>query len=149
VPSLIDGAIRRALKLVEQAGKQVSLVDGEGHSTGRLVAVTKPMLTRVTADWMIQQWRDQKRLKNKLWSYPSMPLSKASEVFNRDFADMIQRGHSIKIAGDTLPGTVAGLFEAYVQYLKEAGKPSWKETKKGLHKIADTLGRNRQARQIA
>jgi hypothetical protein len=36
-----------------------------------------------------------------------------------------------------------------VQYLKEADKPSWKETKKGLHKIADTLGRNRQARQIA
>jgi integrase len=148
VPSLTDGEIRRALNQVEQTGKQLSLVDGEGHGTGRLVLVMKPMPTRVTADWMAQQWRDQKRLKKKLGSYPSMPLSKAREVFNRDFADMIQRGRSIKIAGDTRPGTVADLFEAYVQYLKEAGKPSWKETGKGLNKIADTLGRNRQAREI-
>lgn len=148
MPSLTDGEIRRALKLVEQTGKQLSLVDGEGHGTGRLVLVLKPMPTRVTADWMAQQWRDQKRLKKKLGSYPSMPLRKAREVFNRDFADMIQRGRSIKIAGDTRPGTVADLFEAYVRYLKEAGKPSWKETEKGLNKIADTLGRNRQAREI-
>ena len=32
--------------------------------------------------------------------------------------------------------------------LKAAGKPSWKETEKGLNKIADTLGRNRLAREI-
>jgi len=148
VPSLTDGEIRRALKQVEQTGKQLSLVDGEGHGTGRLVLVMKPMPTRVTADWMAQQWRDQKRLKKKLGSYPSMSLSKAREVFARDFADLIQKGRSIKIAGDTRPGTVADLFEAYVQYLKDAEKPSWKETEKGLNKIADALGRNRPAREI-
>jgi integrase len=133
---------------VEQTGKQLSLVDGEGHGTGRLVLVMKPMPTRVTADWMAQQWRDQKRLKKKLGSYPSMSLSKAREIFARDFADLIQKGRSIKIAGDTRPGTVADLFEAYVQYLKDAEKPSWKETEKGLNKIADALGRNRPAREI-
>jgi integrase len=133
---------------VEQTGKQLSLVDGEGHGTGRLVLVMKPMPTRVTADWMAQQWRDQKRLKKKLGSYPSMSLSKAREVFTRDFADLIQKGRSIKIAGDTRPGTVADLFEAYVQYLKDAEKPSWKETEKGLNKIADALGHNRPAREI-
>lgn len=148
MPSLTDGEIRRALKQVEQTGKQLSLFDGEGHGTGRLVLVMKPMPTRVTADWMAQQWRDQKRLKKKLGSYPSMSLSKAREVFARDFAEMIQKGRSIKIAGDTRPGTVADLFEAYVQYLKDAEKPSWKETQKGLNKIADTLGRNRPAREI-
>ena len=148
MPSLTDGEIRRALKRVEQTGKQLSLVDGEGHGTGRLVLVMKPMPTRVTADWMAQQWRDQKRLKKKLGSYPSMSLSKAREVFARDFADLIQKGRSIKIVGDTRPGTVADLFEAYVQNLKDAEKPSWKETEKGLNKIADTLGRNRPAREI-
>jgi hypothetical protein len=148
VPSLTDGEIRRALKQVEQTGKQLSLVDGEGHGTGRLVLVMKAMPTRVTADWMAQQWRDQKRLKKKLGSYPSMSLSKAREVFARDFADLIQKGRSIKIAGDTRPGTVADLFEAYVQNLKDAEKPSWKETEKGLNKIADALGRNRPAREI-
>jgi integrase len=133
---------------VETTGKQLSLVDGEGHGTGRLVLVMKPMPTRVTADWMAQQWRDEKRLKKKLGSYPSMPLSKAREIFNRDFAELIQKGRSIKIAGDTRPGTVADLFEAYVAYLKEGGKSSWKEAEKGLNKIADTLGRNRPARDI-
>ena len=148
MPSLTDGEIRRALKQVEQTGKQLSLVDGEGHGTGRLVLVMKPMPTRVTADWMAQQWRDQKRLKKKLGSYPSMSLSKAREVFSRDFADMIQKGRSIKIAGDTRPGTVADLFEAYVAHLKASGKSSWKEAEKGFNKIADTLGRNRPARDI-
>ncbi|RJF84505.1 site-specific integrase [Azospirillum cavernae] len=148
MPSLTDGEIRRALKQVETTGKQLSLVDGEGHGTGRLVLVMKPMPTRVTADWMAQQWRDEKRLKKKLGSYPSMPLSKAREIFNRDFADLIQKGRSIKIAGDTRPGTIADLFEAYVAYLKEGGKSSWKEAEKGLNKIADTLGRNRPARDI-
>jgi len=133
---------------VETTGKQLSLVDGEGHGTGRLVLVMKPMPTRVTADWMAQQWRDEKRLKKKLGSYPSMPLSKAREIFNRDFAELIQKGRSIKIAGDTRPGTVADLFEAYVAYLKEGGKSSWKEAEKGLNKIADTLGRNRPARDV-
>lgn len=148
MPSLTDGEIRRALKEVEQTGKQLSLVDGEGHGTGRLVLVMKPMPTRVTADWMAQQWRDQKRLKKKLGSYPSISLAQAREIFQRDFADMIQKGRSIKIAGDTRPGTVADLFEAYVKNLKDAEKPSWKETEKGLNKIADTLGRNRPAREI-
>ena len=148
MPSLTDGEIRRALKQVETTGKQLSLVDGEGHGTGRLVLVMKPMPTRVTADWMAQQWRDEKRLKKKLGSYPSMPLSKAREIFNRDFAELIQKGRSIKIAGDTRPGTVADLFEAYVAYLKEGGKPSWKEAEKGLNKIADTLRRNRPARDV-
>ncbi|MEF2071022.1 tyrosine-type recombinase/integrase [Consotaella aegiceratis] len=148
MPSLTDGEIRRALKTVEQTGKQLSLVDGEGHGTGRLVLIIKPMPTRVTADWMAQQWRDKKRLKKKLGSYPSMTLAQAREVFNRDFAGMIQKGRSIKIAGDTRPGTVADLFEAYVSALKDAGKPSWKEAEKGLNKMADTLGRNRPARDI-
>jgi len=133
---------------VETTGKQLSLVDGEGHGTGRLVLVMKPMPTRVTADWMAQQWRDEKRLKKKLGSYPSMPLSKAREIFNRDFAELIQKGRSIKVTGDTRPGTVADLFEAYVAYLKEGGKSSWKEAEKGLNKIADTLGRYRPARDI-
>src|SRR3546814_4449636 len=92
---------------------------------------------------MAKQRRDEKRIKKKLGSYPAMSLAGAREIFQRDFAYMIQKGRSIKIMGDTRPGTVADLFEAYVKWLKDAGKPSWKETEKGLNKIADTIGRNR------
>lgn len=148
MPSLTDGEIRRTLKRVEQTQKQETLVDGEGHGTGRLVLTVKPMPTRVTADWMAQQWRDQKRLKKKLGSYPVMSLAQAREVFKRDFAGPIQKGRSIKIAGDTRPGTVSDLFEAYAKHLKDSEKPSWKEAEKGLNKIADLLGRHRAARDI-
>ncbi|WP_041604915.1 tyrosine-type recombinase/integrase [Tistrella mobilis] len=148
MPSLTDGEIRQALKRVELTGKQENLIDGEGRGTGRLVLALKPMPTRVTADWMAQQWRDGRRFKRKIGSYPSTSLAQARELFKRDFADAIQKGRSIKIAGDTRPGTVADLFEGYVKALKAAGKPSWKETEKGLNKVADTLGRNRPAREI-
>ncbi len=148
MPSLTDTAIRHAMKRVEVSRKQENLPDGEGRGTGRLVLVLKPMPKRVTADWMAQQWRDGKRTKKKLGAYPSMSLAQAREVFKRDYADVIQKGRSIKIATDTRPGTVADLFEGYVASLKTANKPSWKETEKGLNKIAGTLGRNRLAREI-
>ncbi len=146
--SLTDGAIRQALKRVEQTGKQENLTDGEGRGTGRLVLIVRAMPKRVIADWMAQQWRDGKRVKKKLGAYPSLSLAQAREVFRRDFSDSIQKGRSIKISGDTRPGTVGDLFEGYVASLKAAGKPSWKETEKGLNTIADTLGRNRLAREI-
>jgi len=148
VPSLTNSEIRRALKRVEQTGKQEILIDGEGRGTGRLALVLKPMPTRVTADWMAQQWRDRKRIRKKLGAYPWMSLAQARAVFERDFAALIQRGRSIKIAADSRPGSVADLFEAYVHHLKNAGKMSWKETEKGLNRVADTLGRNRPAREI-
>jgi integrase len=148
MPSLTNGEIQKALKRVEKTGKQETLLDGEGRGTGRLALVLKAMPTRVTADWMAQQWRDNRRIKKKLGSYPSMTLAVAREVFQRDFTETIQKGRSIKIAGDTRPGTVADLFEAYVKYLRDESKPSWKETEKGLNKIADTLGRHRAAREI-
>ncbi len=148
MPSLTDGEIRQALKRVERAGKQETLTDGEGRGTGRLVLILKPMPTRVTAEWMAQQWRNGKRTKSKLGAYPAMPLAQAREIFKRDFAEIIQRGSSIKIAGDTRPGTVADLFEAYVNHLRESNKSSWPEAEKGLNKIADMLGRNRLAREI-
>ena len=146
--SLSDGAIRAAIKTVGKTGKQKTLSDGEGRGVGRLVLILKPMPTRVTAEWMAQQWRDGKRTKAKIGDYPSMPLTGAREIFKRDYADVIQRGSSIKIAGDTRPGTVADLFEGYVAHLKDEGKPSWSEAEKGLNKIADVLGRNRLAREI-
>jgi hypothetical protein len=82
----------------------------------------KPMPTRVTSEWMAQQWRGGRRTKSKIGSYPAMSLSVGREIFKRDFAEVTLKGNRIKIAGDTPPGTVADLFEAYVANLKEPGK---------------------------
>jgi integrase len=148
MPSLTDTAIRYAVKRVAKSRKQESLADGEGRGTGRLVLIVKAMPTRVTAEWMAQQWRDGKRTKSKIGDYPSMALTEARDIFRRDFAEVIQKGSSIKIAGDARPGTVADLFEAYVKNLKAASKSSWPEAEAGLNKIANVLGRNRLARDI-
>jgi integrase len=145
---LTDATIRQTLKRVERSGRQESLSDGAGRGTGRLVLVVRPMPTRVSAEWMVQQWRDGKRIKAKIGAYPATSLAEAREIFTRDFADMIQKGRSIKIAGDTRPGTVGDLLEAYAAHLKAAGKSSWREAEKGLNKIADDLGRHLLARDI-
>ncbi|HTE77764.1 MAG TPA: site-specific integrase [Xanthobacteraceae bacterium] len=148
MPNLTDGAIRHAIKRVEKFRKQESLTDGEGRGTGRLVLILKPMPNRVTAEWMAQQWRNGRRMKSKIGSYPAMSLSEARVIFIRDFAEVILKGKSIKIAGDARPGTVADLFEAYVINLKEAGKSSWPEAEASLNKIANALGRNLLARDV-
>jgi integrase len=149
MPSLTDGAIRQAIRRVAKSRQQMSLADGEGRGTGRLVLILKPMPARVTAEWMAQQWRAGRRTRSKIGSYPALSLSGAREIFKRDFAGTILKGSSIKIAADARTGTVADLFEAYVKNLKESGKPSWPKVENCLNMIVDTLGRNRRARDVA
>lgn len=146
--TLSDGLIRQAIKRVHFSRREEILRDGEGQGVGRLTLVIRPMPKRVTTYWMAVQYREGKPSKVKLGDYPAMSLALAREVFERDYADLIQRGRSIKTARDTREGTVGDLFDAYVDYLRISNKSSWKETKKGLDKIADTLGRHRLAREI-
>lgn len=148
MPALTDGQIKNALKRVAKSQKPETLADGEGRGTGRLVLVIKPMPTRVTSNWFAQQWLEGKRKLKKLGEYPHMSLADAREVFNRDFSAAINKGASIKVQGDTRPGTVGDLFEGYADWLRDSGKMSHKEARKGLNKIADELGRNRLARDI-
>ena len=138
--SLTDSVIKHALKRVEHSRSQTVLADGDGRGTGRLVLIVKPMPKRVTAEWMAQQWRDGKRIKSKIGDYPVLSLADAREIFKRDFAQVIQRGASIKTASDTRPGTVGDLFDGYIQHLKDTQKSSWREAEKGLHKIARLSG---------
>lgn len=148
MPALTDGQIKNALKRVGKTGKSETLIDGEGRGTGRLVLILKPQPTRVTSIWYAQQWLDGKRKLKKLGDYPHIPLAEAREVFARDFSTAINKGSSIKVQGDTRPGTVGDLFEAYADWLRDSGKNSHKEARKGLNKIADQLGRNRLARDV-
>ena len=103
MPSLTDGTIRSAIKHVDKTRKQTTLTDGEGRGTGRLVLTLKPMPARVTAEWMAQQWRDGRRTKSKIGTYPALSLSAAREIFKRDFAEVILKRSSIKIT-TLIPG---------------------------------------------
>lgn len=148
MPSLTDGMIRHAIRSVEKSRKQRTLADGEGRGTGRLVLILKAMPARVTAEWMAQQWRGGKRTKSKIGSYPALSLAEAREIFGRDFSPAILKGRSIKLAGDSRPGTVGDLFDGYVAHLRNEGKPSAEDIEQSLNKAADIMGRNRPARSI-
>lgn len=148
MPSLTDGQIRNAIKRVEKTRKQETLTDGEGRGTGRLLLIIKAMPTRVVSNWYAQQWISNKRRLSKMGDYPHMSLAEARTIFERDYATAINKGASIKVQGDARPGTVADLFDAYVDHLKSQGKMSWVDTKKSLDKITDQFGRNRLAREI-
>ena len=139
--NLTDGAIRHALKRVEKSRKQESLTDGEGRGTGRLVLILKPMPTRVTAEWMAQQWRNGRRTKSKIGSYPAMSLSEAREIFKRDFAEAHSEGQEHQDCRATAalgPSPISS--SAYVTNLKESGKSSWPEAERGAQQ---NCGRSR------
>jgi integrase len=146
--NLTDRTIQIAIKRVAKSRKQRMLADGEGRGTGRLVLILKPMPSRVTAEWMAQQWRDGRRVKSKIGSYPAMSLSNAREIFKRDFAGVILQGRSIKTAIDARPSTVGDLFDAYVKHLKSNEQNSWLAVEKSLRSVEKILGRNRLARDI-
>jgi integrase len=149
MPALTDAAVRHALKRVEKSRKQEALSDGEGRGTGRLVLFLRPMPKRVLAEWMAQQWRDGRRTKCKIGSYPALSLADARAIFHRDFLEAILKRRSIKVVADARPGTVADLFDGYVQSLKAVGKPSWSDVEQTLGKAANILGRNLLARDIS
>lgn len=146
--TLSDGAIKQAIKRAHFTGRAETLREGEGHGVGRLILKIRPTTKRVTTEWLVLQHRDGTRVTAKLGDYPSMGLAQAREVFERDYADLIQRGRSIKTAKDLRKGTVGDLFDGYAEYLRISNKSSWKEAKKGLASIADTLGRHRLAREV-
>lgn len=145
---LSDGVIRAAIKRVQYTGREEILRDGEGRGTGRLLLMLRPRPKRLTTYWMAAQYRQGRASRIKIGDYPSMGLAEAREVFERDYANLIQKGRHIRVARDTRTGTVGDLFDGYAEYLRISGKSSWKEAKKGLDKIADTLGRHRPAREI-
>ena len=147
--NITDGVIRHAMKRVEASRKQQTLTDGEGRGTGRLVLILKPMPTRVTAEWMAQQWRDGRRVKVE-----DRLLSRRCRSRRRARFSSATTPTSFRRAAASRSPATRGRAPSPTcskhtsQHLKDAGKSSWKEAEKGLNKIADTLGRNRLARDI-
>src|ERR1700749_433936 len=68
------------------------MADGEDRGAGQPVLVLKPMPTRVTADWMAQQWRESEARSTRqcfshgLTMYSNGPITSVATSTRRTWA---------------------------------------------------------------
>ena len=97
----------------------------KGRGTGRLVlhpqADAAPHHRRVDGAAVARRQAHQSENRHR-----TLPFACGCA---RNFQPRLRASHperrSIKIAGDSRPGTVGDLFDAYVPHLRKEGKPSW------------------------
>jgi integrase len=134
---ITEAGIRGALKLAPTSGKKsIELKDDGERGAGRLMLLIRPMPKRIISEWYAVWHREvhgrSRRRMLKIGIYPLMPLSAARKAFREEYAPAISTGadptskhmrRRHKGAGGL--ATVTELFQAYVDNLKESGKPSW------------------------
>lgn len=135
---LTEPVIRKALK----SGVPVQLSDGRGRGAGRLVLRIKDQ----DADWYAQQWIDGKRRLSKIGSYPDVTLAAARIEFANRFQPQIVKREDIRTA--PVVGTVAALFDDYVEHLRSQQKRSAEDVEYVLNRMKVLIGENRPANQV-
>lgn len=141
---ITDSIIKAALK----AGNSRILKDGEGKGTGRLVLHIRPGKGRMIAEWYAQQISSGKRRLSKIGSYPSVSLAEARRAFEEQFSGLIAQGRNIKTSTARKSGSVADLFDSYVEFLK-ANRKTHKDAERTLCQAAKSFGENRKANEVS
>lgn len=133
---ITEAAIRSALRDVA-AGKKGSAVlsDAAPRGAGRLLLIVQPG----RAEWYARRISGGQQKKTKLGAYPDMTLAEARQRFEAaPEADSKPRGGA----------TIAELFEAYLQSLRDDGKPSVAQAEKLLTAAAEKIGTTKLAADV-
>lgn len=126
--TITDADIRKALREVERGTKSSAVLsDAAPRGTGRLVLVVKPG----RAEWYARRFVGGRARKEKLGTFPAMPLALARQAFSVGPSEAEQPG-----AGATL----GEMFEGYLQSLRQGGKPSVAQAEKLLTAAAKKIG---------
>lgn len=148
---LTDRQIQAAIR---GATAETTLNDGAaGRGTGSLRLRIRPTAGGVSATWMGFWKRDGKRTTKPLGRYPDMSLAAAREAFGAEVRQVLQAGRNPRavVASADKP-TVAALFTAYLEALRQKGARSADEIERtlltGKYSAADGLGRERLAGSI-
>ncbi|MFM2090730.1 MAG: hypothetical protein RLZZ127_1219 [Planctomycetota bacterium] len=151
---LTDRQIRSAVEAIRQTGGDRILSDATGtRGTGRLMLRlrAKPG-ARPTAEWIVRWKRGGAREQTSIGRWPDMPLAEARRLYE-DQRTVIAAGGDPKAR--SARGTVGELFGLYVESVRKQGKTKHAAevervlltTKVGP--LADAIGRDREAREIA
>ncbi len=121
---ITDKQIQKALRDAAASKKTIELKDPGERGAGRLAIVIRPMATRVAAEWYAVFYRAGRRVTAKLGSYPTVPVAEARRKFLTEYAPAISAGEAPAIwrRKAASNGTVAELFQAYVDHLERAGR---------------------------
>lgn len=133
---LTDAAIRAALRKIKTGTKTaITLADAAPRGAGRLLLVVKPD----RAEWYGRHFVAGRKRMAKLGDFPAVSLAEARELF----AGSGPAPGAPVVAEKGV--TVGELFNAYVESLRVAGKPSAKQAERVLELAGAVIGRARPA----
>jgi integrase len=141
---LTDAAIRQAVK----NGRNVTLKDGQGRGTGRLVVMVRAMPGRTIAEYYAQQWLNGRRRTTKIGNYPQLTLAQARGWFMDNVSGLIQTRQNIKTTRAIKPGTVEDLFNGYVAHLEKEGKACVPDARRGLERVLEHVEPTTPANEV-
>ena len=146
---LTDRQIKGAISKAETGVGRTELRDDGDRGAGRLVLVIRKLKARIVSEWYAVYYNSGRRLLTKIGSYPAMTLFDARTQFRENYAPVIRAGAQpsnpyARLQHKNGHLTVRGLFQAYVQHLKESGKGCWRAVERLLlersDNAADALG---------
>ena len=154
---ITDRQIKGAISKAEAGQRRIVLRDSGERGAGRLVLIVRKLKARIVSEWYAIFFRDEKRRLTKIGSYPALSLLDARTRFRDEYAPVIRAGGQpsnpyARLQHKKAHLTVKGLFQAYVQHLRESGKGCWRAVERLLlereDNAAEALGANLAARSI-
>jgi integrase len=116
---ITEKQVKAAIREASAVRSSIELKDPGERGAGRFTLIIRPMKSRIAAEWYSIWYRDGRRTKAKLGSYPTMTVAEAREKFRTEYA---RAGVGRNRQAST--GTVEALFQAYVDSLRRDGKRS-------------------------
>lgn len=148
---LTDPQIKKAIAI---ASAETTLNDSSGgHGSGSLKLRIRPGAKTTSATWIAAWKQDGQRAFKPLGAYPNVSAAQARAAYQADIVPLLLAGKDprVAVAAEGKP-TVARMFEAYVENMREKGRASAGEVARVLLaaecNAADTIGRNRLAKDI-
>ncbi len=157
---ITEAGIKSLLKSGPTSGKkslELRDPDGGARGSGRLALRVRVASNRLISEWYAAWYRDGKRRKTKLGSYPALTLSEARNKFRETIAPTIRTGGNPtgpQARKDKTGITVRDLFETYVDDLRIAKAVSVREVErillgsKGNGGAAKAIGASKLANEV-
>lgn len=126
---ITEAEIENATRGMHASNKaRVELRDGGVRGRPRLVLILRRAADRISADWFVQSYENERRTMSKIGTWPETSLAAARNRLAQQSAAPTATIQNVAITPEphTEGLTVRRLFESYVEHLESEGKQSAK-----------------------